>query len=185
MPIWDVDIQTANIEETSWTSGEAENVVKRRQLSLDLMPERDEVLYSAYEYWVSKRDGGLLPSRKDIDILDITRLIKHTHLIDVRDPDPDNWFFRLVGSIIPQSWEWGSGRDKLSDCPWPQYKDMLVQDYGTVKATGAPMYHEIAIRLDWVAYQYSRVMLPFADDGRAVDTLMSCVVHRALPDLQV
>lgn len=185
MPIWDVDIHPSKIEQASWTSGTAQNVVKRRQLPLDQMAERDDVLNNAYQYWQSKRAGGLLPSRGDIDILDITRLIKHTHLIDVRDPDPDNWYFRLVGSIVPQTWGWGIGRDKLSDCPWPQYKDMLVQDYGTVKATGVPMYHEIAIRVDWVGHQYARVILPFAEDGRAVDTVMSCVVHREVPDLRI
>ena len=185
MAAWNVDIESSEIEQTSWTSGSTKNVVKRRQLPLIEMPERDEVLNTAYHYWQSKRNGGLLPSRGSIDILEITRLIKHTHLIDVRDSDPDRWFFRLVGSIVPQTWGWGIGRDKLSDCPWPEYKAMLIQDYGTVKMTGVPMYHEIAIRVDWVAYQYSRVILPFAEDGRTVDALMSCVVHRPIPELQV
>ncbi len=173
------------IEESSWISGTAKNVVKRRQLPLEAMVAHDKVLEVAYRYWESKRHGGLLPARREIDVLEIRKLIKHTHLIDVQDSDAKEWRFRVVGSILPPTWEWGSGQDKLSDCPWPPYLEMLLQDYGTVKSTGVPMYHEIAIRVDWVEYRYSRVVLPFAPDGREVDTLMSCVFHRDIADLEL
>lgn len=185
MPTRDIDTQGSKAGQSSWALETAQYIFKRRQLPLVEMAERDDVLNIAYQYWQSKRNGNLLPSRSNIDILEITRLIKHTHLIDVRDSDPENWFFRLVGSIVPQTLGWPIGRDTLSACPWPEYKAMLIQDYSTVKMTGVPMYQEFAIRIDWIAYQYSRVVLPFADDGRTVDTLMSCVVHRAIPDLQV
>lgn len=175
--------RSAAVEEISSSTGAARNVVRRRQIPLDAMQSLDEALHTAYAYWQSKRKGGLLPSRGDIDVLEIAKLIKNTHLIDVHSADPKEWCFRLVGSIIPQTWEWGSGRDKLVDCPWPAYKEMLFQDYGTVKATGVAMYHELVITVDWVEYQYARVVVPLADDGRHVDTLMSCVVHRPVPDL--
>lgn len=149
------------------------------------MALHDAVLEMAYRYWEEKRHGGLLPARSEIDVLEISKLIKNTHLIDVHDADSKEWHFRVVGSIVPQTWQWGCGQDKLSDCPWPAYLEMLIQDYGTVKSTGVPMYHEIAIRVDWVEYQYSRVVLPFAPAGRQVDTLMSCVFHRDTPDLKV
>ena len=175
--------RTSRIEEASWNTGATPNVVKRRQLPIEALPERDQVLDTAYRYWHSKRRQGLLPSRNDIDILEITKIIKHTHLIDVSSDKTDEWCFRVVGAVVPQTWQWGCGRDKISDCPWPPYRDMLLQDYGAVKFTGVPMYHEIAIRVDWVAYHYSRIVLPFADDGRGVDNLMSCVFHRDTPDL--
>ena len=177
--------RTAKFEETSWQSGEARNVVKRRQLPIEELPERDEVLHTAYRYWHSIRQEGLLPARQNIDILEISKIIKHTHLVDVSSENSDEWGFRLVGAVIPQTWAWGVGRDKLGDCPWPPYRDMLLQDYGAVKFTGAPMYHEIAIRLDWVAHYYSRILLPLADDGRSVDNLMSCVVFRETPGLEL
>lgn len=183
MPTRDFDTQGSKAGQSSWTLETAQYVFKRRQLPLVEMAERDDVLNIAYQYWQSKRNGSLLPSRSDIDILEITRLIKYTHLVDVHDPDPDKWYFRLVGSIVPQTLGWPMGRDTLGTCPWPEYKSMAVQDYGTAKMTGVPMYHEFAIRIDWIAYQYSRVLLPFADDGRTVDTLMSCVVHRPVTDL--
>ena len=179
------DIESHATKETSRSSDTAQNVVKRRQLPLEAMATHDEVLQTAYQYWEAKREGGLLPARSGIDVLEIATLIKYTHLVDVQNPDPNEWRFRVVGSIVPQTWEWGTGQDKLSDCPWPPYLEMLIQDYGTVKSTGVPMYHEISIRVDWVNYQYSRVVLPFAPDGRQVDTLMSCVFHRETPDLKI
>lgn len=171
------------IEETSWDAGTTRNAVKRRQLPIEALAERDEVLDMAYRYWHSKRREGLLPARNDIDILEVSRIIKHTHLVDVSDENSDLWRFRLTGSVVPQTWPWGVGRDKISDCPWQPYREMLVEDYGTVKFTGAPMYHEIAARVDWVALTYSRIVLPLADDGRKVDNLMSCVVLRDTPGL--
>jgi len=183
MAVVDPDFRSAAVEEISSSAGAARNVVRRRQLPLEAMASFDEALNTALAYWQSKRHGGLLPSRKDIDVLEIAKLIKNTHLVDVSAADPKEWCFRIVGSIIPQNWEWGSGRDKLIDCPWPAYKDMLFQDYGTVKATGVPMYHELVITVDWLEYQYARVVMPLADDGRQVDTLMSCVFHRPVPEL--
>lgn len=185
MPTRDIDTQGSKAGQPPWAFGAAQYVFKRRQLPLVEMAERDDVLNVAYQYWQSKRNGDWLPSRSSIDILEITRLIKHTHLVDVSDSDPENWFFRLVGSIVPRTLRWPIGRDTLSSCPWPEYKAAVIQDYDTVRSTGTPMYQEFAIRLDWIAYQYSRVVLPFADDGRTIDTLMSCVVHRPIPDLQV
>ncbi len=177
--------RASRVEETSWNTGSTPNVVKRQQLPIETLPELDEVLHTAYHYWHSLRKEGLLPSRNDIDILEVSKIIKHTHLVDVSSEDPNTWSFRVTGSVVPQTWPWGVGRDKISECPWPPYREMLLQDYGAVKFTGAPMYHQISARVEWVALYYSRIVMPLADDGRSVDTLMSCVVLHDTPEIEL
>lgn len=174
-----------HVEQAVRETGTTRDAICRRQLPIEELPTRDEVLDTAYRYWHSKRREGLLPSRNDIDILEVSKIIKHTHLVDVSNGNVELWYFRLTGSVVPQTWPWGVGRDKISDCPWQPYREMLQQDYGAVKFTGAPMYHEVAARVDWVPLSYARVIMPLANDGRTVDTLMSCVVLRDTPGLAV
>ena len=161
------------------------DAVKRRELPLDRMPMQDGILATAYQYWTSKSRPSRLPSRGDIDILDIVSLIKHLHLVDVSEGDPNDWYFRIIGAVVPKTLGWDGGRDKVSSCPWPVYKEALLEDYATVKAIAAPLYQEVALRLDNHSYEYARLLLPLAADGRQVDALMSCVFLRATPGLTV
>lgn len=178
----EADLATGNGPEPS--ADLSANAITRRQVPLDGLADRDELLNFAYEYWQSKRDGGLLPTRDSIDILDLRPVLKITHMVDVTSEVPEDWTFRVVGSVVPRDWDWSSGRPALSACPWPPFKQMLVEDYGSARFTGVPLYHEIAARVDWVEYTYSRIILTLADDGRNVNTLMVCINRREIPDLR-
>jgi hypothetical protein len=160
------------------------NVVKRRQLPLQDIARLDPELGAPYEYWVSKRGHGLLPARKDIDILDIRPAVNITHLVNVSSEDPDDWTFLVVGPVAPRTWEWSSGRPAIRECPWPPFREMLFDDYGAARFSGAAMYHEVAARLDWIKYSYGRIILPLAKNGRKVDTLMVCINMRDVPGLE-
>jgi|GEM_PF-1007593 len=160
------------------------NAVKKRQVALSDIEARDEPLHFAYTYWEGKRKGGLLPCRNDIDILDLRPVLKNTHMVDVTNDDPEAWTFKVVSSVVPRDWEWLAGRPALSACPSVPLRTMMVEDYGAARFTGVPTYFEIAARVSWVEYTYSRIILPLSDDGRVVDTLMVCISRRDIPDLK-
>ena len=161
------------------------DAIKRRELPLGQMPMLDHVLAAAYAYWHAKHQPPRLPARTDIDILEIPPLIKHLHIVDVSDRDPNEWRFRIVGAVVPKEFGWGFGRERVSGCPWPVYRQALLDDFGAVKETTRPLYQEVALRLDNRVFEYARVLMPLADDGYNTDTLMNCVVRRATPGLAV
>src|SRR3546814_12116428 len=55
-----------------------------------------------YEYWCSRCQGGALPSRRDIDPLDIPDLLPNLFLLDVIG-DAEDFVFRLAGSRVEEA----------------------------------------------------------------------------------
>src|SRR3546814_2463406 len=62
----------------------------------------DTKLRRLYEYWCSRCQGGALPSRRDIDPLDIPDLLPNLFLLDVIG-DAEDFVFRLAGSRVEEA----------------------------------------------------------------------------------
>jgi len=72
--------------------------LKGQSLSaLDPLSLRADRLRVAYGYWLSKREGRLMPSRSDIDPVEIPALLPYVMLIDVV-PEPLDFRYRLIGT---------------------------------------------------------------------------------------
>jgi hypothetical protein len=48
-----------------------------------------------------------------------------------------------------------------------------------------PCYQHIVALIDFIQYSYSRLILPMATDGRAVDGLIICINARKFPDFTI
>lgn len=55
------------------------------------------LLREAHAYWESKRQNRLMPSRSDIDPIEIPRLLPYIILLDVL-PEPLDFGYRLIGT---------------------------------------------------------------------------------------
>lgn len=160
------------------------DIVKRRRMPVREISPEDSKLVAAYNYWESKRRNGLLPSRKDIDVIDLRPVIGKTHIVDVAQENPASFQFRLFGSSVP---------DVLNQSPDKMVGDLMskalqksvIEDYTAVCFTGAPAYHHVVAMMDFVVHSYARLILPLSDDGRKVDKLVVCVNARTFPDLTV
>ena len=62
-------------------------------------PPCSPLVQEAWNYWNQKRGGRRMPSRKDIDPVEIPRLLSSTALVDVLR-DPLDFRFRLLGTAI-------------------------------------------------------------------------------------
>ena len=51
--------------------------------------------------------------------------------------------------------------------------------------TGVPCYQHIVALIDFIQYSYSRLIVPMATDGRAVDGLIICINARKFPDFTI
>jgi hypothetical protein len=80
--------------------GPLDDIVLRRPQPISSLSATDPELNLVYEYWTSCRKDGLLPRRKDIDVLQLKPVLGHTHLVDVSAQDPADYRFRLYGSKV-------------------------------------------------------------------------------------
>ncbi|MBI3451755.1 MAG: PAS domain-containing protein [Rhodospirillales bacterium] len=161
------------------------DIVKRRRISLDAFDQQDEKLQQAYVYWQSKRRGGLLPAREDIDIVDLRPLIGKIHLVDVSSGDPAQFHFRVFGSSVRESISNVFRNQLVGECTSQALKQSVIEDYTSVIFTGVSSYHQIVALIEYVKYSYSRLVLPLADDGRRVTLLMVCINKREFSDLAI
>ena len=78
-------------------------MIKRELASVDMVkaasqPE-SKLIERALDYWDSKRGGRRMPSRRDIDPLEMADLLPNVVLVDVQH-EPLDFRYRLVGTAI-------------------------------------------------------------------------------------
>lgn len=165
--------------------GLLEDIVVRRTQPLALLPAEDPDLNVVYQYWRSCSHDGLLPRRKDIDVLQLKPVLGHTHLVDVTPQDPMDYRFRLYGSKVRLNRFRNYTNQRVGDLPSAPYRKTVIEDYSSVVWSGTPLYQNIVARLQSIRYSYSRVLLPLAEDGRKVNMLIICTRDRPFADLSV
>ena len=172
-------------ERASAELGLLEDIVLRRAQPISSLAVQDPELNTAYEYWTSCRKDGLLPSRREIDVLQLKPVLGHTHLVDVTADDPADYRYRLWGSKVPLHRFRNYTNWRIGDYRSVPYRKGLMEDYSAVTWTGSPLYHQIVARLDSIRYSYARILLPLAEDGRKVNMLIVCTRDRIFPDFTV
>jgi hypothetical protein len=124
-----------------------------------------------HAYWRSKLVGGRLPARRDVEPLEIPRLLPFVLLSEVPQGDPALLRYRLVGTAVVQMNGrdfTGSGlNDTVADPSWRRYWE---GNYRRVIDTRAPLFgaDRYGYRArDFVAFEWC--ILPLASDGATVD----------------
>jgi len=159
----------------------------RKSIVPDILP--DPHLDALYRYWSSQRNGRAMPSRADIDPLEIPGEIwPHTMLLDVlwRDGRP-RFRYRRVGDVF---WR-ALGQEptgRLIDEVLPEtagYRDYILGIYREMATRRCAIYTENIFTLDGQAVPMltRRVSLPLSTDGIAVDMALAGHVfeHDRLP----
>jgi PAS domain len=159
-----------------------DRVIRRRLPLWEPDPPKNEVLMALYRYWESLRPTGLIPSRKEFDVLRLRPVMGTTSIIDVDSEDPCDFRLRLYGTNLKLPNDMSNRR--LADMQYAErYRDMLMQDYAAARDIGVPLYHEVAAMIDYITHSYSRLILPFAADGRNVSQLIVSSISQDFPDL--
>ncbi len=165
--------------------GLLEDIVVRRTQPLAILQAEDPDLNVVFEYWRSCSREGLLPQRKDIDVLQLKPVLGHTHLVDVTAQDPMDYRYRLYGSKVRLNRFRNYTNQRVGDLPSAPYRKTVIEDYSSVVWSGTPLYQNIVARLQSIRYSYSRLLLPLAEDGRKVNMLIICTRDRPFVDLSV
>lgn len=114
-----------------------------------------------------------MPSRTDIDPLDMASFLPRVILIDV-DQVPDLDFrFRLVGTYYSAFWSSDPTGKALRDIPGQGPGSILWSALAEVTETGAPMTTTIPyIGPKKELYDVEDCVMPLAADRRTVDMIM-------------
>jgi hypothetical protein len=134
-------------------------------------PEFAELL----RYWDSKRQGGRLPARTDIDPLDLTRLLPHLLLFDVvRTDDGPRFRFRVAGTAFTTLIDRDVTGLHLDELGPPERVATVVSGLSAIVRTGRPCFlaGRPTLHSDQVM-MVKRLGVPLATDGLAVDMILA------------
>jgi len=159
-----------------------DRVIRRRLPLWEPEPPKHDVLMNLYRYWESLRPTGMIPARKDFDILRLRAVMGTTCVIEVGGREPTDFFVKLYGTKLTLPNNMSNRTLAQMQCS-DHYREMLVQDYSAAQDIGVPLYHEITAMIDYITHSYARLILPFATDGRNVDQLIVSSVSQGFPDL--
>src|SRR5882724_3611992 len=127
--------------------------------------------------WQVRRQGRLLPSRRDFDPLDLKYILGKLLLVDV-EREPLRFRFRLVGTeLAARSGVELTGRT-LDDYPSPEYREFMRRRYTQTVDERRPLSSvQTRLVVDDQIRRYEALLLPLAADGETVDMLMIGIVY--------
>lgn len=136
------------------------------------------VIQEAYTYWNRKRGDRPMPSRDDIDPIDIPGIIPHIILIDV-EHDPLDFRFRLIGTYVDRHVSGSYTGKRHRDIPQKGPGSGIWKAMEQVVQTGEP-------HVDYLGYYgpvpevrgVEEAILPLGKDGR-ITMLMNVLVFIA------
>jgi len=131
----------------------------------------DPRLQEAYDYWERKASLRGLPSRLDIDPVEIPRLLPHLMLVDVLPPS--QYRYRLIGTEIAAAQGMNATgkyvHEMLKD---DGYRAYVLDLYDSVVRDRRAIYTEsvfLSMRDGATERNTKRLMLPLSSDGERVN----------------
>lgn len=152
------------------------------QFSVEDLPQPLSLLYG---YWQKKNKKKRLPGRKDIDPVEMRQFLAHTALIDVVEgAGPKKFRFRLVGTHIVDVHGTELTGQFIEDVDvgesWQEA--LAICQYTTENGKPAFQAGEYRRKSDEARFNFERLVLPLAGDGRSVDMLLIGVNLTRLPN---
>jgi hypothetical protein len=136
-------------------------------------PPCSPLVQEAWNYWIQKRGDRRMPSRKDIDPVEIPRLLSSTALVDVLR-DPLDFSFRLLGTAIDNITSKNLRGVRFSELPYLMEGNKGWADYAHVARTGQPLTTDRPyIGKNKMVVRLTDSLFPLSDDGETVNMVWS------------
>jgi hypothetical protein len=153
-----------------------------------LVPARLETvqrprLQRLLRYWHDRRRNRPMPSRTDIDPLDMPWILGNLSLLEVHRPDGGGlrYRYRLMGSRVAQRLHYDLTGKWLEEMIEPGYRERLYERYATIVAERQPMIERPNLVVDGRIHDYEILRLPLSSDGETVDMLVLAVEFKDSP----
>jgi len=125
-----------------------------------------------YHYWNSRRGNRAMPSRLDIDPVEMRPWLARITLADV-GADGQHFTYRLVGTQMVDLLGINPTGQAV-ETPWPDdVANLVLDDYRAVTETGAPVFCHQVCTDAWNERPGAWSMrLPLSSNGRDVDVIL-------------
>ena len=135
----------------------------------------DDRVRKAFAYWELVRHGRLMPSRKDIDPLDLKFCLGWICMVDVHYEPRLRFRFRLDGSKLVELTGFDLTGKYIDEIDSEEYRQLSQMVYGRVVDTKAPLF--FGNRENWLerGFYMESVTLPLSDNGFDVSGLMEVI----------
>lgn len=140
------------------------------------MPSQETIscwrLQQLRDYWQGLRGARSMPTRGEVDPLDIPKLLPNIVLIDVVG-DPPQFRYRLIGTRITEMAERDATGRWLDSDLYGDSLDRVLWDLRACVAQAAPVAVRQAVQFipkDWLVIE--SVVLPFGQSATSIEVLM-------------
>ncbi len=155
-------------------------------LAVDLPTRLHPKLRRFLDYWIGKTTPGRLPSRRDVDPMDLSDLLSGIYLVDVVGrPEAMRFRFRLLGTDHAIA----LGREVtglyIDEAFAPPACQSIIESYRAVIDSRQPRFGSYTLPIeDRRHYAIDRVVAPLASDGVTVDMLAGMAVFRLASEIR-
>jgi hypothetical protein len=139
---------------------------------------REPRLRSLYRYWLGKSAAGVLPSRADIDPLEMKEWLGNLMLVEFNG-DVHDYRVRLDGTNLEQYYgnrRSGRGVEVLTS---EEERKLLMEQYGAVLECRRPAYYEADFtNSDGVFSRQMKLVLPLSADKKSINMVLVGIYFR-------
>lgn len=129
----------------------------------------------ALDYWQAKRGARLMPARSDLDPAEITTILPHVVLYDVRQ-EPLDFRYRLIGTKMDEYFLGHYTGLWMSEIPHQKSPSRIWASCRRVVTERAPLSSDIPyIGKNKEFLTTEDLIMPLSDDGETVDMLFVTV----------
>jgi hypothetical protein len=135
----------------------------------------DQRLQAVYAYWQRKRGARAMPSRADIEPMEMAPLLQHLMLVDVEEGP--RFRYRLFGTAVVAAFGMDPTGQYVDAVMQGAYKEFLLGLYRDVVALRRPVYSTSVYGTQRDAAMWTeRLMLPLSTNGETVDKVLAVQV---------
>jgi len=142
-----------------------------------MLPIKHPKLQQLYDYWSVKRGERKMPSRADIDPLDMTFVMGNVILVDVIAGTPLGFRIRLHGTNLVERAHYELTGKMLDELPQVEFRDLTRQSFTKVANSGKPLCVLNDRVLDDQPRRYETIILPLSVDDARVEMLLCGMIY--------
>ncbi|HVH80238.1 MAG TPA: PAS domain-containing protein [Stellaceae bacterium] len=129
-------------------------------------------LQQLYDYWLSKLGERTMPSRADLDPIDMRFVIGNVIMVDVIEGTQPQFRIRLHGTNLAEQVHFDLTGKLLDEMPLPEFRELTRLSFSKVVTTKEPLHARRDRILDSRRRAYETLILPLSSDGERVDRIL-------------
>jgi hypothetical protein len=146
-------------------------------VATEMLPIKQPKLRQLFDYWSAKCGERKMPSRADIDPLEMTFIIGNVILVDVIAGPPLGFRIRLHGTNLVERVHYELTGKMLDELPQVEFRNLTRQSFTKVANSGEPLHALNDRVLDDLSRRYETIILPLSSDGARVDMLLCGMIY--------